>query len=500
VGEKAPTGIEPVYKGFADLSLTSWVRRPKTVIKLTKMGSFVQQRRNRQHLSRQHSSQPKALLLYPPIYDFALYDLFLKPYALCRLAAWLFGCGYRVRLVNALDYTDPRSIAVLGSPKREPRGTGKFFRQIVPTPTAVAGIKRSYARYGILAESLEQRIAAEEPDIVFVSAGMSYWYPGVLEAIRIVRRVFPKAPIVLGGIYPTLCPEHAGACSEADLVIAGPAFPQLKDFLETRFLPTTAAPTAEELLLLPEANWEAGVLRLNRGCPMACAYCSSKVIEPRFNPGDPDLLFKTVREMHRCFGTRSFAFYDDALLCNKEQGLLPFLEKICRSELPLTFYLPNAVHLRHLDPDCATMMKRAGFAEVRIGFESALSEFHETLDTKLDTPMLADGLGHLLQAGFSPQRITAYVLAGMPGQEAEEVEMTVRHAARFGIRVQLAEYSPTPGSLLWPQAVRCSSFDLAAEPLTHNNSILPMRWRGFTLEDLDRLKSLSRSPLERSGV
>jgi hypothetical protein len=464
------------------------------------MESFVQPRRGRPRRSRQPPIEPKALLLYPPIYDFALYDLFLKPYALCRLAAWLLRSGYRVRLVNALDYTDTRSIAVLGSPKREPRGTGKFFRQIVPTPPAVAGMKRSYARYGILVESLEQRIAAEEPDIVFVSAGMSYWYPGVIEAIRVVRRVFPKAPVVLGGIYPTLCPEHAGALSEADLVIAGPAFPRLKSFLETRFLPTSAAPTSEELLLLPEVNWEAGVLRLNRGCPMSCAYCSSKVIEPRFSPGNPDLLFETVREMHRRYGTHSFAFYDDALLCNKEHGFLPFLEQICRSELSLTFYLPNAVHLRHLDSGCATWMKRAGFAEVRIGFESARSEFHETLDSKLDPPMLAQGLEHLLQAGFSPQNITAYVLGGMPGQEAKEVEMTIRHVARFGIRVQLAEYSPTPGSPLWPQAVRCSSFDLEAEPLTHNNSILPMRWRGFTLEDLDRLKSLSRSLLERSGV
>jgi len=444
--------------------------------------------------------QPKALLIYPPIYDFALYDLFLKPYALCSLGAWLLRCGYRVRLVNALDYTDAESIAALGSPRREPRGTGKFFRQIVPTPPAVAGIERSFARYGILAESLERRIATEEPDIVLVSAGMTYWYPGVIEAIRIVRKAFPKAPVVLGGIYPTLCPEHATAQCEADLVVSGPAFPRLKDFLDARSLPTSTPSSAEELLFLPEANWQAGVLRLNRGCPLACAYCASRVIEPRFLPGNPDLLFQTVREVQRCYGTRSFAFYDDALLCNKEQGFLPFLEQVCRSDLSLKFYLPNAVHLRHLDRACANLMKRAGFAEVRIGFESALSEFHETLDSKLDLPMLAKGLEHLLRAGFSARSITAYVLGGMPGQEAEEVEMSIRHAAGFGIRVQVAEYSPTPGSALWPEAVRCSSFDLKGEPLTHNNSILPMRWRGFTLGDLERLKLLSRNRWERSTV
>ena len=112
--------------------------------------------------------------------------------------------------------------------------------------------------------------------------------------------------------------------------------------------------------------------------------------------------------------------------------------------------------------------------------------------------MLTQGLEYLRQAGFSPRSITAYVLAGLPGQNAAEVEMSVRHAARFGIRVQLAEYSPTPGSPLWSQAVGRSPFDLETEPLTHNNSILPMRWRGFTLGDLERLKLLSRSRWERS--
>jgi len=59
-----------------------------------------------------------------------------------------------------------------------------------------------------------------------------------------------------------------------------------------------------------------------------------------------------------------------------------------------------------------------------------------------------------------------------------------------GARPYLAEYSPIPGTLLWEQAVKVSSFDLMHEPLFHNNSILPCEWEELTRNDLDRLKQL----------
>ncbi len=34
-GKKAPTGFEPVHKGFADLSLTTWVRRRNSLPEFT---------------------------------------------------------------------------------------------------------------------------------------------------------------------------------------------------------------------------------------------------------------------------------------------------------------------------------------------------------------------------------------------------------------------------------------------------------------------------------
>jgi radical SAM superfamily enzyme YgiQ (UPF0313 family) len=444
--------------------------------------------------------KPLALLVAPPVYDFALYDLFLKPYALLRLGRWLETCGYRVRLVNGLDYRDADSEAALGVPRREARGTGKFFRQPLPLPLkSFTDLQRGFARYGILAESLKRRIAEQTPDLVLVGSGMTYWYPGVIEAVRLVRACYPRVPLVLGGVYATLCASHARRHVDADYLVEGAAFPRLAEILGSLSLPAPGGPPGEELLLSPEARWDAGVLRLNRGCPFRCAYCSSRLLEGQFQAGSPARTLTSLEEMQRRFATFSFAFYDDALLVGKERGLAPFLEQILAAGIRAAFYLPNAVHLSFLDLDTALLMKQAGFREIRIGFESSESGFHTTLDRKLNPAALGEGLALLRAAGFSGQQIAVYVLAGLPGQRKEEVEASIRFAAARGVRVSVAEYSPLPGSGLWERSVRLSSFPLEEEPLTHNNTVLPMRWRGFTLQDLGELKVLARRLSRQAG-
>jgi len=57
-----------------------------------------------------------------------------------------------------------------------------------------------------------------------------------------------------------------------------------------------------------------------------------------------------------------------------------------------------------------------------------------------------------------------------------------------GAKPVLVEYSPIPGTPMFEQAVKMSSFDLENEPLFHNNSLFPCRWEGFTWEDFRKLK------------
>lgn len=443
--------------------------------------------------------KPRALLINPPIYDFSLFDLFHKPLGLMSIGKMLEESGYLVDVIDALDYRDEASSRVLGTPKRKANGTGKFFRQRVDFPHDILDVQRSFARYGILQASFESRLANTTPDIVLITSGMTYWYPGIVEAARAVRNAFPGTPIVVGGVYATLLPKHCLSEVSPDFIVAGKAEDKLPDILSACGLPDLISTRSDGVLLRSDVWRGAGVVRLNDGCPMNCDYCASRALNGGFVAGDPHAVVKEIQALISESGITSCAFYDDALLHRKNESFVPFLEELIESSINIPLYLPNAIHLRYLDYPTAKLMKIAGFQEIRLGYESSSPDFHSRHDNKVSPGDFADGIGMLKAAGFSGKRIITYVLAGMPGQHAGEVEASIRHVSSFGVRASVAEFSPVPGTALWEAAVANSRYPIAEEPLYQNNSLQPMAWDGLTRSDLQVLKDLSRALAPADG-
>ena len=159
-------------------------------------------------------SGPSLLLINPWIYDFAAYDFFARPLGLLYLAGWLRAQGYAVHFLDCLGTPHART---------GPFGTGRYPKEIIPPPPALAGITRRYGRYRISEAAFRERLdRVPTPAAILVTSLMTYWYPGVAAAIRLARERFPGVPVILGGIYATLCPEHAQQHSGADRVVAGP--------------------------------------------------------------------------------------------------------------------------------------------------------------------------------------------------------------------------------------------------------------------------------------
>ena len=427
----------------------------------------------------------QVLLINPWIYDFAAYNLWIEPLGLLTIAAALRDSGYGV---TVLDCLAPHP----GAPRSRPDGSGRFLKTVVDKPLPIQSIPRRFGRYGLPLEQFDAALPVRPvPDVVMVSSGMTYWYPGVSAAIERVRARFGTVPVMLGGIYATLCPDHARKHSGADRVVAGPgvvAALQLADQVTgqdsnpERFAQSQAWP-APAHTLVPRPY--AGIVT-SWGCPFRCTYCASHRLHPAFVRREPSAVLAEISACVR-HGIRDFAFYDDALLLDARRHLVPILEGVLARGLQIRFHAPNGLHAREVTPDLAVLMRRAGFRTVRLSLETVDSARQQKTGAKISTGAFAQAVAHLQAAGFAAKDLGAYILAGLPAQPLAETEATVRFVHGLGVQAKLALFSPIPGT---PDGDRV--LPAGADPLLHNNTVYPYLMGDDHMRELQRIKQLAK--------
>ena len=441
---------------------------------------------------------PHILLVNPWIHDFAAYDFWASPMGLLLLAAQLRRCGLRVSYLDCLNRFHRLA------PPQDPAaryGRGPYLKTEIPKPPGLAHVPRRFSRYGIRPEWLAADLRARpHPDFILVTSLMTYWYPGVTETIAALRAVFPDTPVILGGIYATLCRDHAIRCSGADDVVSGTDFcltlRAVGDIIGTR-LDQHLTPTNPDTWPRPAFDLQPCIgfipLLTTIGCPFDCAYCAASYLHPRMLRRSPRSVIDEIIFWHRHHRVGDFVFYDDALLIDAAAHARPIFEGIVQSGLTVRFHLPNAVHIREIDAELARLMRRAGVTTVRLGLETTDFDHRKHLDRKVREGDFHRAVVCLKQAGFEKNQIGAYLLAGMPGQSMTSVESGIRVVRQSGITPVLAYYTPIPHTAMWETAQKSSPYDLAADPIFTNNAIAPCRREGFSWETYHRLKQLTAS-------
>jgi radical SAM superfamily enzyme YgiQ (UPF0313 family) len=309
----------------------------------------------------------------------------------------------------------------------------------------------------------------------------------VQETIAVIKEIYPNTVIVLGGIYASLCTEHARQVSGADEVLPGPAEAAILGLVakytgyraSPRFAPDDLDSYPYPALDLQRRIAYAPLLT-RRGCPFACAYCASHLLDARHLRRSPASIVEELTHWQRRHGVVDAALYDDAFLSDVPGHALPVLEAIVRVRLRLRVHTPNALHVRGITPETAALMFRAGFHTLRLGVETTDVDRHRELDRKVTAAEFSSAARILTQAGFSRGQIGAYLLAGLPGQQPEEVMRSIDAVKQAGVSPVLAYYSPIPGTALWPQAVAASRYDLTANPICTNNTVFPCRREPFS--------------------
>ena len=417
------------------------------------------------------------LLVNPPIYDFTAFDFWLKPFGVLKIGGYLRNKA-RLSLFDFMDRKHPSLQAF--QLKEDAWGRGRFFSSNVEKPEALENMPGKYRRFGLdpgLFESYLQNNGLF--DFVLVQTGMTYWYQGTQEVISAVRRVSPETKIVIGGVYATLCPEHARTLG-ADFCISGLDLNPLWDLLGME--PDLAEPPFWEGY--PELS--AGVIKLTEGCPYRCTYCSVSQVYKSFRINNLNYSIASLESVVKR-GASNIVFYDDSLLFRWDEGLKPFLDKIISQDIELDFHTPNALNARMINRDNAGLMVDAGFRHFYLGFESTAREWQQITGDKVYSEDLERAAELLVSAGADPDKIAAYIIIGHPDSSLQDVEGSIRFAGSLGLRVMLSEFSPIPGT---PDGQKCEKWINMEEPLRHNKTYFTNTLLGPELTQ--ELKSLCR--------
>ena len=441
-----------------------------------------------------NSSKKKSILLVNPwIHDFAAYDLWMKPLGLLYMGSILRSKGYEVSLLDCLELSSFPD-AGLRKPKKKESGQGHFYKEVIPKPGARGSIPRRYRRYGVPPGIVRKLILQlPRPDLVLVTSSMTYWYPGVMETIQLMRENIPGVPIFLGGIYATLCPDHAQRVSGADRVLPGP-WDKEKLRVVSEVLGDPGAEGQRGFLSWPYPAFDLYpclyyVCLLTRsGCPFSCTYCASHRLAGASESRNPEEVIDELMHWHKNFGVRDFAFNDDALLIRPAAHILPILRGVVEKKISCRFHAPNALHVRAIDREVADFLHRADFQTIRLGLETSNEALQAETGGKVSNREFRGAVENLKKAGYAGEELGVYLMAGLPGQRVEEVKESIAFVRETGARPILVEYSPIPGTALFEKARKYSPFDIEGEPLFQNNSLFPCRWEGFTWDDFRRIK------------
>lgn len=325
----------------------------------------------------------------PPVCDFAFMDLWSKPLGLLYILQ-------QMREHNEVELFDA---VARGASGEKSFGRQKIAKTEINKPEVYKNIPRKYNQYGLTNCEIKQHLRRmERPDIIFLTSMMTYWYVGVREMIALMREVFPGVPIALGGIYATLCGEHARRLA-ADFVVRGHFEPQ-------------APYPAMDLYGAPSY----GVAVTSFGCPFSCKYCASNVLWPRYRRRALADVLREI-EYQAALGARDFAFYDDALLLGKEEFFYPLCRKIkARYGGTLRLHTPNGLHVRQIDAKCAAMLRECDFKTIRLSLESIDPKVAHDSSGKVARGEYAAAVRNLRAAGYTREDCETYILLGLPGR------------------------------------------------------------------------------------
>lgn len=328
---------------------------------------------------------------------------------------------------------------------------------------------------------LRKLLQRVKPDVV----GFSQWTHNrqiTLHLARLTKQQLPQCLVLLGGGHATheaesILKRHP----EVDLIVAGEGEETLLELLETlqqhrplsdiaglvirdggTVRSTAPRPRIRDLDSLPypgsylheatgvDIELQPQFISTSRGCPSACRFCSSPTFWGRtVRTRSPASVVDEFLFQRRQFGMLYLSLRDDTFTADRRRTI-----ELCRLllERRATMFWNCQTRVEAVDEETLIWMKRAGCECVQLGVESGSPRILQQLGKRITPEQVVQACDAVHRTGL---QLSVYLIAGVPGETAEDIQATVRLMQRIQPHdLQVAPLAYYPGTSLYRDALR----------------------------------------------
>jgi len=344
-----------------------------------------------------------------------------------------------------------------------------------------------------------------KPDVVGISV-FSISVPYVKQMVRIIRCLYPKCKIVLGGAHISALPERViDEFPEADFFIRGEGEVPFTNLLKSDFnAPKINEPYFAKNIedygypawfeIQPQRYFkylnigrDSAPVFFSRGCPFPCTFCAAKVTSGQnLRKRSMGHIFYELENLKYFHKVRRFIIEDEGFGTSKD-FIMEFCNEVFKRNFKAKFVMGVGMRLDIIDSELLCAMREVGFKKnIPLGIESGsqrildLMRKHTTLDLIREKVNLMDNYG------FKP---SGYFMLGYPTETKEEMEETVKLSLSLPLReAGFTAFQPLPATEATRYLMLTGELPSDFDFTTGTPNKITYAPKGTTLEELEGIR------------
>ena len=331
-------------------------------------------------------------------------------------------------------------------------------------------------------ENLVAQLKAFAPDLVGIHA--MHFQAKSMHRIAALAKANSRAPVIVGGPYPSSEPARVLADPNIDLAVRGEGeltfaeiFERLESNKDFSGIPGCAYRKDGQVVLGPErdllpdldsvpfpawdlidlkkffdwkvltqndirARKELATIFTSRACPYGCIFCHN-MFGKKFRARSPENVLAEIKILYEKYGVREIHFIDDCFNFDLDRAK-QILQMIIDSRMDLKLAFPNGIRGDRLDEELVGLFKAAGAYKINFGIESGSERIQKMIKKSLDLQKIKTNIELVAGAGIFTH---GFFMMGFPDETEDDLKATIDFAVSSKLHsAGFALLSPFPGT------------------------------------------------------